>query len=174
MFKNSQRLLAGLLLCAVTVPAVVDAKPASTASATASAKRAITASIDTYFRSINLADTRMGATFWLTTPQASFIDPRGHERGWDEVAGVFYGKTMGESFTKRDLKQVGPLTLNVFGNAAVAEFDWDFVATLRANGQQLHTTGRESQVWINMPHQGWRLVHVHYSGPAVTAAGKGF
>jgi hypothetical protein len=26
---------------------------------------------------------------------------------------------------------------------------------------------RESQFYVNLPGQGWRLVHVHYSGPPV-------
>jgi hypothetical protein len=38
----------------------------------------------------------------------------------------------------------------------------------------LHTTGRESQVIAKVPDLGWRLVHVHYSGPAITGTGQGF
>jgi len=54
------------------------------------------------------------------------------------------------------------------------EFDWDFVAILRSDGMVVHTTGRESQVYVNLPGKGWRLVHVHYSGPAVKEPGSGF
>ena len=50
----------------------------------------------------------------------------------------------------------------------MVEFEWDFVATVRADGSLRHTTGRESQVYVKRP-EGWRLVHVHYSGPATTA-----
>ena len=86
----------------------------------------------------------------------------------------FYGKTMGETFTKRTLQLTGAPLIYVYGSAAVAEFEWDFVATRRDNGQPLHTTGRESQTWIKLPEQGWRIVAVHYSGPPVTGAGQGF
>ncbi|MDI5367232.1 DUF3225 domain-containing protein, partial [Salmonella enterica subsp. enterica serovar Montevideo] len=61
-----------------------------------------------------------------------------------------------------------------FGNAAVAEFDWHFTAVRRDNGQTQHTTGRESQVWAKIPNTGWRIVHVHYSGPAKTGVGEGY
>ena len=56
----------------------------------------------------------------------------------------------------------------------MVEFDWDFVATMRADGTAVHTTGRESQVYVNLPAKGWRLVHVHYSGPPVKGPGEGF
>ena len=36
-------------------------------------------------------------------------------------------------------------------DAAVVEFDRDFVATLRDAGNPLHTEGRESQVYVNTP-----------------------
>jgi hypothetical protein len=81
---------------------------------------------------------------------------------------------MGETFTKRTLRVVGEVNIQVYGNAAVVEFNWDFVAVLRNNGQTIHTTGRESQVYVNLPNQGWRLVHVHYSGPPIGAPGQGF
>jgi ketosteroid isomerase-like protein len=81
---------------------------------------------------------------------------------------------MGQSFTKRTLKNVGDVSIHVYGDAAVVEFDWDFVAILRSDGMDVHTTGRESQVYVNLPGKGWRLVHVHYSGPAVKEPGSGF
>jgi ketosteroid isomerase-like protein len=130
--------------------------------------------IDTYMQSVDEADAKLGATVWLPTPDATFIEPTGHERGWDEISAVVYGKLMGQTFSKRLLKMVGEATIHVYGDAAVAEFDWDFVATMRSDGSAVHTTGRESQVYINLPGKGWRLVHVHYSGPPVSAPGKGF
>jgi hypothetical protein len=139
-----------------------------TAQSNAQAK--IRSMVDTYMQSIDDADPKLGATVWLTTPDASFIDPLGHERGWDQIADVIYGKLMGQTFEKRSLKNVGAVAVHLYGNAAVVEFDWDFVAILRSDGKtEVHTTGRESQVYVNLPGQGWRLVHVHYSGPPVKA-----
>lgn len=130
--------------------------------------------IERYLQSVDGADTGLAATIWSTTPDASFIHPRGHERGWDEIAQNFYGKTMGESFTKRALKVVGDVTVHVFGTAAVAEFNWEFNAMRRDTGKPLRSSGRESQVYVERPGEGWRLIHVHYSGPPTTAAGRGF
>jgi|SRR5208283_3531328 len=124
--------------------------------------------VDTYMQSIDDADPKLGATVWSTTPDVTFIEPLGHEWGWDQIAEVVYGKLMGQTFVKRTLKNVSDVSIHVYGDAAVVEFDWDFVAILRSDGKTVvHTTGRESQVYVNLPGQGWRLVHVHYSGPPV-------
>jgi len=130
--------------------------------------------VATYLRSVERADTELASTLWATSPEVSFIHPRGHERGWEQVAQNLYQQTMGAMFTQRTLRLVGPPAMHVYGDAAVVEFDWDFVATRRDNGESLHTTGRESQVYAWCPDQGWRLVHVHYSGPPVTGVGQGF
>jgi uncharacterized protein DUF4440 len=130
--------------------------------------------VDTYVQSIVDADTKLGATVWSPTPDVSFIEPRGNEQGWDQIAAVFYRKTMGETFTKRTLKVVGNVNTQIYANAAVVEFNWDFVAVQRGNGQTIHTTGRESQVYVNLPDKGWRLVHVHYSGPPMGGPSQGF
>jgi hypothetical protein len=156
-------------LSLATVARAMGAQDAGlTAQSNAQAK--IRSMVDTYMQSIDDADPKLGATVWLTTPDASFIDPLGHERGWDQIADVIYGKLMGQTFEKRSLKNVGAVAVHLYGNAAVVEFDWDFVAILRSDGKtEVHTTGRESQVYVNLPGQGWRLVHVHYSGPPVKA-----
>jgi hypothetical protein len=123
-------------------------------------------------QSIDDASATLGATVWSPTGDVSFIDPLGHERGWDHVASVIYGKLMGQTFIERSLKNAGDVSVHLCGDAAVVEFVWDFVAALRSDGKTVvHTTGRESQVYVNLPGQGWRLVHVHYSGPPVPGPG---
>ncbi|MGB6691385.1 MAG: nuclear transport factor 2 family protein [Terracidiphilus sp.] len=144
------------------------------AGADTAAKAEVRALVDRYMRSIDEADTTLGATVWSPTPDVTFINPVGHERGWDQIASEVYGKLMGQTFSKRMLKNVSDVSIHVYGDAAVAEFDWDFVATLRSDGTtQVHTTGRESQVYVKLPEKGWRLVHVHYSGPPVSVPGNG-
>jgi hypothetical protein len=130
--------------------------------------------VDTYVQSITDADTKLGATVWSTAPDVSFIEPLGTEEGWQQISSIVYGKLMGETFTKRTLKVVGDPIIQVYGNSAVVQFNWSFAAVLRSNGQTVHTTGRESQVYINLPGKGWRLVHVHYSGPPVSGPDQGF
>lgn len=128
-----------------------------------------------YLETIDDCEIEAIEDLWLPSPDVSFIHPRGHERGFDEVARNFYGETMGATFVKRTLSIVGEPAIHLFGTTfAVVEFDWDFVATRRANGAELHSTGRESHVYGHVDDHGWRLLHVHYSGPAVTGTDQGF
>jgi|HubBroStandDraft_2_1064218.scaffolds.fasta_scaffold71871_2 hypothetical protein len=161
-----RRSIYAALMISLSLLTVGRAVAAQDAGLTAQAK--IRSMVDTYMQSIDDASPKLGATVWLTTPDASFIEPLGHERGWDQIADVIYGKLMGQTFVKRRLKNVSDVAVHMYGDAAVVEFDWDFVATLRSDGKtEIHTTGRESQFYVNLPGQGWRLVHVHYSGPPV-------
>lgn len=136
-------------------------------------KAEIRALIEQYTQSIDVADPDVGARVWLTTSEASFIHPLGEEKGWDQIAADVYRKLMGQTFTKRSLKLADEPAIHVFGDAAVAEFHWDFVATLRSNGNEVHTKGRESQLYVRFPDKVWRLVHVHYSGPALAMPSNG-
>jgi len=171
-----RRPLAALLIAGVSL---VTAEPALAArdkvlNAQVDTKAEIRRLVDTYMQSIDDADAKLGATVWSPTPDVTFIEPLGHEHGWDEIASVVYGKLMGQTFTRRTLKAVSDVSIHVYGDAAVVEFDWDFVAIMRSDGKTLHTTGRESQVYVKLPGSGWRLVHVHYSGPPVKGPGNGF
>lgn len=129
--------------------------------------------LDTYMQAVDAADPAIAAKVFLTTPDVSFINPVGHERGWEQIADEVFVKLMGQTFSKRSLKAATEPVIHVYGDAAVLEFDWDFVATLRSNGSPVHTTGRESQFYVRFPDKGWRLVHVHYSGPALAPPSNG-
>jgi ketosteroid isomerase-like protein len=165
-----QKALSLLLSVAIGLAAPQSAK-AQQGNTGDEATTAIRLKVDTYLQSIMDANVTLGATVWSPTPDVSFIQPLGSQKGWDQIASDVYRKLMGETFTKRTLKTVGAVNIEVYGNAAVAEFNWDFVAVLRSNGQTIHTTGRETQVYVNLPDKGWRLVHVHYSGPPVSGPG---
>ena len=122
-----------ILVCAVLATVLVSAVPAQDSDA--GAKAQIRRDIETYMRSVDLADPNLAATVWLTTPDVSFISPVGHDRGWEQIADDIYVKLMGQTFSKRHLTAKAEPVIHVYnGDAAVAEFDWDFVATLRSNG----------------------------------------
>ncbi|VDZ78998.1 membrane protein [Salmonella bongori] len=93
---------------------------------TAVVKQHITEGINRYLYSIDKADPTLGKQIFYVSPETSFIHPRGHERGWSQIAENFYGTTMGKTFSKRTLQLDAPPTIHVYGNAAVAEFDWAF------------------------------------------------
>lgn len=173
MFKKTvmATLLLGVSLIAIHFAVASQRTPATNR---VDAKTEIRRLIGTYVQSIVDADAKLGASVWSPTADVSFIEPRGSEQGWAQIATEFYAKTMGEMFTKRALKIVGEPNIQLYENAGVVEFNWDFVAKLRANGQSIHTTGRETQVYVNLPGKGWRLVHVHYSGPPLKGTDQGF
>ena len=138
-----------------------------------SADKAIRDLVATYTRAVDAADTRMAGTVWSTTPDVSFIHPLGHARGWEEVQ-RFFADVMGGMFSERKLT-VRDVVVNAYGDAAWVEFYWTFDAKLRKEGTPISTAGRETQVYRRTA-DGWRLVHVHYSGMPVTpgAQGQGF
>jgi Xaa-Pro aminopeptidase len=125
-----------------------------------------------YTQSIDAADVNLAAEIWLDSPEASFIHPLGHEHGFTQVKQNVYQKLMGEMFSERKLV-AHDISVDVFGDAAVAEFYWDFAAKFRKDGTPITTHGRETQVY-RREHGDWRLVHVHYSGMPVTNQREGF
>jgi ketosteroid isomerase-like protein len=168
-------LLVSVAACTTDSPPVSQATtPAPTAVDTTAEQQAIRQLLTRYAHSIDAADTVEAASVWLPSPVVSFIEPRGTEQGWHEIARSFYGQTMGQTFRKRAL-HIHPesIRLHVYPGMAWVMFDWDFAATFRASDKPLTSQGRETQV-LQKTAQGWRIVHVHYSGPPITAAGRGF
>ena len=54
--------------------------------------------IDTYAQSVDAADTALASTIWASTPDVSFIHPRGHEHGWPAIKTRFYEQTRPQHF----------------------------------------------------------------------------
>src|SRR6266567_6523483 len=119
-----------------------------------------------YATSVSDADAALASQIWWNSPEASFIHPLGHEQGFEQIKQNVYTRLMGGMFSERKLS-VHDVAVQMLGDAAVAEFYWDFTAKLRKDGSPVTTRGRETQVYRKMP-DGWRLVHVHYSGMPVT------
>lgn len=137
-----------LLFSAAAITLTLMASSASAATptaaqneATSTVKQEITEGINRYLYSIDKADPTLGKQLFYVSPETSFIHPRGHERGWSQIAENFYGTTMGKTFSKRTLKLDAPPAIHVYGNAAVAEFDWHFTAVRRDNAIKLCSSG---------------------------------
>lgn len=118
-----------------------------------------------YTRSIDKVDTTLAAEIWSASPEVSFIHPLGHAYGFDQVKQNVYVQLMGGLFSERKLS-AKDVSIHVYGDAAWAEFYWDFVAKLRKDGSTVTTHGRETQIY-HKEQDRWRLVHVHYSGMPV-------
>ncbi len=135
-------------------------------------EQAIRQVILTYAHSIDTADTAMAEQIWSSAPEVSFIHPRGEEHGLAEIESDVYRNLMGATFSKRKLMPKD-VKVQVYGDTAWSEFQWDFVATVRKDGSAFESQGRETQVYHKENGQ-WRIVHVHYSGVPVTGKLKGF
>jgi methionine aminopeptidase/ketosteroid isomerase-like protein len=138
----------------------------STAGESDSFSQEIKSLIAKYARSVDAADTNLASQVWWDSPEASFIHPLGHEHGFAQIKQNVYAGLMGGMFSERKLSP-HDIVVQVLGDAAVAEFYWDFNAKLRKDGSPVTTHGRETQVY-RRTSDGWRLVHVHYSGMPVT------
>ena len=123
---------------------------------------AVSSLLEKYVHSINEADTEVAGDVWLTSDPVSFISPIGHQVGWESIVQNFYERAMRDSFSQRKLT-LHDIAVNVFGDTAVAKFEWVFDATKREDGSAIQTKGRESQVYTRTDDGRWRLVHVHYS-----------
>jgi ketosteroid isomerase-like protein len=127
--------------------------------------------LDKYAESIDNADTLLGAALWAKTKEVSFIHPRGHEHGWENIKNNIY-KFFGTYFSKRKLN-IYDIRISSYGDVAWTEFYWIYDATFKNGTVPIQTKGRESQIWRKINNE-WLLVHVHYSGMPVTGAKQGF
>ncbi len=84
----------------------------------------------------------------------------------------FYGKTIGQNFSKRKLT-IHDVEVQQLGDIAIVLFDWDFDATRQEDAAEIRTKVRESQIYLRRDGE-WALTHVHYSGERRTAPMEGF
>ena len=124
-----------------------------------------------YAKSVNELDIDLAGQVWSHAPEVVFIHPRGTEVGFAQIMENFYRKTMG-SFSQRELILENPV-IHIYGDTAWSQMTWTFHATVKNGGPKITTTGRETQVY-HKENGAWHIVHVHYSGPPVTGALKGF
>jgi len=128
--------------------------------------------VENYAKSVNTLDMDLAGSIWSQSEDVTFIQPRGHQKGWDHIKNHFYLGAM-NNFSKRDLK-VKNLSIRMLSdNSAWGEFYWEFNATFKKDGKPLQSKGRETQVW-KKEKGSWKIVHVHYSSMPVTGEREGF
>jgi Xaa-Pro aminopeptidase len=150
----------------------VESRENNSPAETPADSSAVRSLIDKYAKSIDGADTALAAEVWLDSPDVSFIHPLGHEHGFEQIKQNVYQHLMGDTFSERKLS-IHDVSVHVYGDAARAEFYWDFTAKFKKDGSPLTTHGRETQLYQKMQGR-WRLVHVHYSGMPATVDRQGF
>jgi ketosteroid isomerase-like protein len=159
MTSNRLRVVAVSTVAALTLPVFCIPTQARDSG---SETQKIEALIHSYEKSVSDADTTLAGEVWARSAESSFIHPQGEEHGWEQIKQNVYEKLMRDVFSERKLT-ASNISVHVYKDAAWAEFRWVFVAKLRSNGSPVRTEGRETQIY-HRDGQGWRLVHVHYSG----------
>ena len=117
-----------------------------------------------YATSIDNADLALASEIWSHDPGVTFIYPLGTAHGFEQIADEVYIGAMRNMFSKRELILHQPV-VHVYADAAWSEMTWTFRAT-KMDGSAITTEGRETQVY-HKERGGWRIVHVHYSGPPI-------
>ena len=160
-------MLSGLLFCALLCMSTIALGDANQDTATGQ----IRTLIDKYAKSVSEANTKLASEIWSNGDDVSFIHPKGHEHGWEQVRTNVYQKLMGATFSERKLT-VHDVVIHVYGDTAWAEFYWDFAARFKKDGAPFNSKGRETQIY-KKTGRGWRIVHVHYSGVPLTPKRQG-
>lgn len=165
--------LALLVVFAVFLAASVcsvsqDKKIAANAN-TGSAEEEIKQLISMYAKAADDADPTLASRIWCDSWDDSLINPVGRRHGLEQILG-FYRHDMGEMYSVRDL-EISEVSVQVYSDAAWAEFNWNFSAKRRKDGSPASFRGAETQIY-RKNHDRWCLVHVHYSAlPAEKKAG---
>ena len=129
--------------------------------------------ISQYAKSVDETDLNLASKVWMDSDESTFIHPRGHEHGFEQIKENFYIKTMRNNFSKRNLN-IFDVNMQIFKDTVIAEFYWHFVAQFKNTKESHETKGRETQVYIKTEDNKWRLFHVHYSNMPVTGEKEGF
>ena len=159
--------LAALLAVSVC-SASQDSRQATTAKA-ARDEEEIRQLISMYAKAADEADPTLASRIWCDSPEDSLINPVGRWHGLEQIMG-FYRHDMGEMYSVRDL-EISEVSVQVYSDAAWAEFNWNFSAKRRKEGSSVSLRGMETQIY-RKNHDRWCLVHVHYSTlPAEKKAG---
>ena len=127
--------------------------------------------IKRYAQSVNELDLEKAKSLWADIPEISFIHPRGHEKGLEQIICSFFKDTMG-MFSKRELAPYD-IDINIVGDTAIVVFYWEFNAIFAHDNDPLQTCGRETQI-MTKTSDGWKLLHIHYSGLPVSGEREGF
>lgn len=131
----------------------------------------VRALLDDYARAVKTLDLELAERIWSQDPSTSFIHPRGHQRGWEDIRENFYVGAMGR-LSERELvlKDISIRILDE--DNAWADFYWDFAATF-PDGTEITSAGRETQLF-RREADGWQIMHVHYSSLPVSGEREGF
>jgi ketosteroid isomerase-like protein len=114
-----------------------------------------------YLQSLSDGDVALASQVWLQSPDVLVVTPVGRFKGWDSVQRDIYANMVKE-FPERNV-QASNVSIVVAGDAAWLVYDFVYTAK-RADGQTFTSQGWESHGYQRTAN-GWRIAHLHYSGP---------
>ena len=114
-----------------------------------------------YIESINTCSIKLAQEAWDTEGSVSFIHPNGTEQGFEEIKNNFYLEFLNKQFSNRNFR-IKDIMTKYYGNTALLEFDWEFLATLKDSNKDINTQGKETQ-FIVLRDKGWKLSNIHRS-----------
>jgi hypothetical protein len=168
-FAGLSRSVALAALIAVSVCSVSQDKQKAANTNAGSVEEEIKQLISLYAKAADEADPTLASRIWCDSSDDSLINPVGRWHGVDQIMG-FYRHDMGEMYSVRDLK-ISDASVQVYSDAAWAEFNWNFEATRKKDESPVSFRGMETQIY-QKNRDSWCLVHVHYSAlPAEKKAG---
>ena len=154
------RLVILAVLLAVSVCVVSQDKRQTAIANAGKDERDIKQSISMYAKAADEADPALASRIWCDSSDDSLINSVGRWHGVEQIMG-FYRHEMSEMYSLRDL-EISDVSVQVYSDAAWAEFDWEFSATRRKEGSPVSFRGMETQIY-RKNRDSWCLVHVHYS-----------
>jgi len=162
------RLLPLAAVLAATVCSAQDKRQATNANV-GQEEDEIKQLISMYAKAADEADPTLASRIWCDSSEDSLINPVGRWHGLEQIMG-FYRHDIGEMYSVRDL-EISEVSVQVYSDAAWAEFNWNLSAKRRKEGSSVSFRGMETQIY-RKNHDRWCLVHVHYSTlPAEKKAG---
>jgi ketosteroid isomerase-like protein len=168
-FGGFSRSVALAALIAVSVSSVSQDKQKAANTNAGSVAEEIKQLISMYAKAADEADLTLASRVWCDSSEDSLINPVGRWRGIEQIMD-FYRHDMGETYSERDL-EISEVFVQVYSDAAWAEFNWNFSAKRRKDGSSVSFRGMETQIY-HKNRDRWCLVHVHYSAlPAEKKAG---
>ena len=163
------RLVILAALLAASVCSVSQDKQERTNANAGKDKQEIKQLISMYAKVVEEADPTLASRIWCDSSDDSLINPVGRWHGVQGIMG-FYSHEMGDAYSSRNLK-ISDISVQVYSDAAWAEFNWEFSAVRRKESSRVSFHGMETQIYRKNRDR-WCLVHVHYSTlPAEKKAG---
>ena len=138
-FAGLSRSVALAALIAVSVCSRSQDKRKAANTNAGSVEEEIKQLISMYAKAADEGDATLASRVWCDSSEDSLINPVGRWHGVEQIMG-FYRHDIGEMYSVRDL-EISEVSVQVYSDAARAEFNWNFSAKRRKEGSSVSFRG---------------------------------